>query len=57
MTTPATTTNAQRWLYSLANLGLVITVQAFSAYVLFFYTDVKHHGERLMQAKAKWSTR
>ncbi len=36
-----TTTNAQRWLYGLANLGLVVTVQAFSAYALFFYTDVR----------------
>lgn len=37
-----TTTNTQRWLYGLAHLGIVLTVQAFSAYVLFFYTDVKH---------------
>lgn len=25
------TTNRQRWLYSLANLGLTVTVQAFGA--------------------------
>lgn len=37
-----TTTNTQRWLYALAHLGIVLTVQAFSAYVLFYYVDVKH---------------
>ncbi|MBN1582526.1 MAG: MFS transporter [Anaerolineae bacterium] len=37
-----TTTNAQRWLYSIANLGNTIPSQAVSAFMLFFYTDVRH---------------
>jgi GPH family glycoside/pentoside/hexuronide:cation symporter len=36
------TTNKQRWLYSIANLGNVIPYQAVGAVVLFYYTDVKH---------------
>jgi glycoside/pentoside/hexuronide:cation symporter, GPH family len=36
-----TTTRKQRWLYSLINLGMAITVQSFSAYVIFYYVDVK----------------
>ena len=36
------TTNKQRWLYSIANLGNVIPYQAVGAVILFFYTDVKH---------------
>jgi glycoside/pentoside/hexuronide:cation symporter, GPH family len=35
------TTNRQRWLYSIANLGNVIPYQAVGAVVLFYYTDVK----------------
>ena len=35
-----TTTNKQRWLYSIANLGNVIPYQA-SNFILFFFTDVK----------------
>jgi len=37
-----TTTQAQRWLYSVANLGNTIPSQAIGAYMLFYYTDVKH---------------
>lgn len=37
-----TTTNKQRWLYSIANLGNVIPYQAVGAVILFYYTDVKH---------------
>jgi GPH family glycoside/pentoside/hexuronide:cation symporter len=36
------TTNKQRWLYSIANLGNVIPYQAVGAVILFYYTDVKH---------------
>lgn len=36
------TTNRQRWLYAVANLGNVIPYQAVGAVVLFYYTDVKH---------------
>jgi GPH family glycoside/pentoside/hexuronide:cation symporter len=36
------TTNRQRWLYSIANLGNVIPYQAVGAVILFYYTDVKH---------------
>jgi len=36
------TTNKQRWLYAIANLGNVIPYQAVGAVVLFYYTDVKH---------------
>ena len=36
------TTNKQRWLYSIANLGNAIPYQAVGAVVLFYYTDVKH---------------
>jgi GPH family glycoside/pentoside/hexuronide:cation symporter len=36
------TTNKQRWLYSIANLGNVIPYQAVGAILLFFYTDVRH---------------
>ena len=36
------TTNKQRWLYSIANLGNVIPYQAVGAVILYFYTDVKH---------------
>lgn len=39
---PIVTTNRQRWLYSLANLGNVIPYQAVGAILLFYYTDVKH---------------
>jgi len=39
---PAQTTNKQRWLYSIANLGNNIPYQAVGAVLLFFYTDVKH---------------
>jgi GPH family glycoside/pentoside/hexuronide:cation symporter len=39
---PAETTNRQRWLYSIANLGNVIPYQAVSAILLFYYTDYKH---------------
>jgi glycoside/pentoside/hexuronide:cation symporter, GPH family len=39
---PITTTNRQRWLYSLANLGNVIPYQAVGAVLLFYYSDVKH---------------
>lgn len=35
-------TNRESWLYAVANLGYSIPYQAFSAVVLFFYTDVKH---------------
>ena len=35
------TTNKQRWLYSIANLGNTIPYQAVGAVVLFYYTDVK----------------
>ncbi len=38
----ASTTNKQRWLYSIANLGNTIPTQAVGAYMLFYYTDVKH---------------
>ncbi|MDT8306824.1 MAG: MFS transporter [Anaerolineae bacterium] len=31
----------QRWLYSIANLGLTIPRQAVGAYLLFYYVDVK----------------
>ncbi len=37
-----TTTNKQRWLYSIANLGNNIPYQAVGAVLLFFYTDVRH---------------
>ncbi|MBN2547596.1 MAG: MFS transporter [Anaerolineales bacterium] len=37
----ATTTNKQRWLYSIANIGNTIPYQAVGAVVLFYYTDVK----------------
>ena len=36
------TTNKQRWLYSIANLGNTIPGQAVGAFMLFYYTDVKH---------------
>jgi GPH family glycoside/pentoside/hexuronide:cation symporter len=36
------TTNKQRWLYSIANLGNVIPYQAVGTAILFYYTDVKH---------------
>ena len=36
------TTNGQRWLYAIANLGNVIPYQAVGAVILFYYTDVKH---------------
>ena len=36
------TTNKQRWLYSIANLGNVIPYQAVGAVILYYYTDVKH---------------
>lgn len=36
------TTNRQRWLYSIANLGNIIPYQAVGAVILFYYTDVKH---------------
>jgi GPH family glycoside/pentoside/hexuronide:cation symporter len=36
------TTNRQRWLYSLANLGNVIPYQAVGAVLLFYYADVRH---------------
>ena len=36
------TTNRQRWLYAIANLGNVIPYQAVGAVILFYYTDVKH---------------
>lgn len=39
---PVQTTNRQRWLYSIANLGNVIPYQAVSAILLFYYTDFKH---------------
>ena len=41
---PATaqTTNKQRWLYSIANLGNVIPYQAVGSILLFYYTDFKH---------------
>jgi GPH family glycoside/pentoside/hexuronide:cation symporter len=35
-------TAKHRWLYSLINFGNILTMQAFSAYVLFFYVDVRH---------------
>lgn len=35
------TTNKQRWLYSIANLGNTIPYQAVGAVALFYYTDVK----------------
>ena len=35
------TSNRQRWLYSIANLGNVIPYQAVGAMMLFYYTDVK----------------
>lgn len=35
-------TNKQKWLYSLINLGMAITVQSFGAYIVFYYVDVKH---------------
>jgi GPH family glycoside/pentoside/hexuronide:cation symporter len=35
-------TKRESWLYAIANLGSSIPYQAFSAVVLFFYTDVKH---------------
>ncbi len=38
----APSTNRQRWLYSLANLGNVIPYQAVGAILLFYYVDVKH---------------
>ncbi len=41
-TAPTTTTNKQRWLYSIANLGNTIPSQAIGAFMLFYYTDVKH---------------
>lgn len=34
-------TTRQRWLYSLANLGLTIPRQAVGAYLLFYYVDAK----------------
>lgn len=39
---PIQVTAKGRWLYSLINFGNIITMQAFSAYVLFFYVDVRH---------------
>lgn len=36
------TTNRQKWLYSIANLGNVIPYQAIGAVIVFYYTDVKH---------------
>ncbi len=36
------TTNAQRWWYSLGNLGCSIPYQAVGAALLFFYSDVRH---------------
>lgn len=41
-TLPASTTNAQRWLYSLGNLGCAIPYQSVNAALLFFYSDVRH---------------
>ncbi|MFM2309181.1 MAG: hypothetical protein RLY87_1302 [Chloroflexota bacterium] len=35
-------TRRESWLYAIANLGYSIPYQAFSAVVLFFYTDVKN---------------
>ncbi|NDJ55293.1 MAG: MFS transporter [Chloroflexi bacterium] len=35
------TTDQQRWLYALPNLGLIATQQAFGAFALFYYADVK----------------
>jgi len=35
------TTNAQRWYYSLGNLGCAIPYQAVGAVLLFFYVDVQ----------------
>lgn len=35
------TTNSQRWLYALGNLGCSIPYQAVGAVLLFFYTDVQ----------------
>jgi glycoside/pentoside/hexuronide:cation symporter, GPH family len=34
-------TARQRWLYSIANLGMTIPRQAVGAYLLFYYVDVK----------------
>lgn len=36
------TTQAQRWWYSLGNLGCAIPYQAVGAALLFFYSDVRH---------------
>jgi GPH family glycoside/pentoside/hexuronide:cation symporter len=36
------TTSKQRWLYSIANLGNTIPSQAVGAFMLFYYTDIKH---------------
>lgn len=38
---PDSTTQAQRWLYSIANLGNAIPRQAVGAFMLFYYTDHK----------------
>lgn len=35
-------TSAQRWLYSLGNLGCAIPYQAVNVALLFFYSDVRH---------------
>jgi GPH family glycoside/pentoside/hexuronide:cation symporter len=40
-TSVSTTSNKTRWLYALAMLGLQITGQVFSFWLLFFYTDVR----------------
>jgi glycoside/pentoside/hexuronide:cation symporter, GPH family len=34
-------TTRERWLYSIANLGLTVPRQAVGAYLLFYYVDVK----------------
>jgi GPH family glycoside/pentoside/hexuronide:cation symporter len=37
----ATTSNRQRWLYSLSYFGYVLMYQSVGGYALFYYTDVK----------------
>jgi GPH family glycoside/pentoside/hexuronide:cation symporter len=39
---PARTTQAQRWLYGIAMMGVTMPGQVFGVSLLFFYTDVKH---------------
>ncbi len=39
---PVTTSNKQRWLYSIASIGTVMPTNAVGAFMLFYYTDVKH---------------